>query len=286
MSAQAAALARAVAGREALASALYTGTLHHLRHAPGRHAFTYRVTMLYVDLDELPSLLERAGPLRPGRFGLLSFHRHDYLPASAAVRPGLAGLTEAARDEVEAQLGTRPAGPVRLLTYPRWLGHVFNPVSFYYLFAPGGERLEAVLAEVSNTPWKERHAYALLASDQGVSASFAKRFHVSPFFPMEQRYAWRLSPPGPLLRVEMRNLEPGPSGGTEAFRVSLSLERRAFSAGQLWRAALSFPAMSAKAVLAIYWQALRLWMRKTPAFEHPATRARRDESAGARRSAG
>ena len=124
------------------ASAIYRGTLFHARLSPRPHSFSYGVYLLYLDLAELPALLGTpAGPLRDGRFGLLSFRRSDYLGETG-------DLAEAARGRVEEALGFRPRGPVRLLTHVRSLGYVFNPVSFYYCFAEDGRSLEAVVAEI------------------------------------------------------------------------------------------------------------------------------------------
>jgi len=243
-------------------SAIYRGTLAHARHAPRPHAFDYQVWLLYLDLDRLPALLTGAGPLRASRFALLSYRREDYLD-------GEGDLAEAARARVEATLGFRPAGPVRLLTQVRSLGRAFNPVSFYYCFGEDGQTLQAVVAEVTNTPWGERHAYVVRAGEGGVDATVKKAFHVSPFFGLDQTYGWRLTPPGEQLVVEMRNDE----GGREVFRARLDLRREPWSAAALWRVALGQPLMAWKVPLAIYWQALRLWLKRTPFYPHPGKTA-------------
>ena len=243
------------------ASAIYEGRLTHARRGSRAHAFGYGVYLLYLDLDELPDLLAAPGPLRAGARGILSFDRGDFL--------GTGDLAEAVRERVRAALGFRPAGPVRLLTHVRSLGYVFNPVSFYYCFGADGLTLEAVVAEVSNTPWGERHAYVVPAGADGVRAEVGKQLHVSPFFGMEQTYHWRLDVPGDRLVVDMRNEE----GGLEVFRARLALRRREWSAGALWRVALGQPLMSWKVHAAIYWQALRLWVKGVPLHVHPAKRA-------------
>ena len=158
---------------------------------------------------------------------------------------------------------------ITLITNLRVFGYVFNPVSFYYCFGADGRSLEAVVAEITNTPWGERHAYVVRAGPDGAVCAFAKRFHVSPFFGMEQVYRWTLGAPGERLRVEMRNEE----GGREVFGAVLSLRRRAWSAGALWRTALGLPLMAWKVHAAIYWQALRLWVKGVPFHVHPAKRA-------------
>lgn len=243
-------------------SAVYEGTLSHARRGPRAHAFSYRVYLLYLDLGELPEILAGSGPLREGRFGILSFHRPDYLG-------GAPDLAEAARARVAAALGAAPAGPVRLLTHVRSFGYVFNPVSFYCCFAGDGRTLEAVVAEITNTPWGERHAYVVPASGSGARAELAKAFHVSPFFSMEQRYRWSFEAPGERFRIEMRNEE----GGREVFRAGLTLRRRPLTSASLWGAAARQPLMTWKVHAAIYVQALRLWTKRVPFHEHPTKRA-------------
>ena len=178
-------------------------------------------------------------------------------------------LADAARDRVAAALGRRPAGPVRLLTHLRSLGYAFNPVSFYYCFAADGRTLEAVVAEITNTPWSERHAYVLPAAAGGAAAHLEKAFHVSPFFPMEQRYAWTFGVPGEALTVEMSNEE----AGREVFRAHLALHRRAWSPRELWRATVRHPLMGWTVHAAIYLQAARLWLKRTPFHAHPSNRS-------------
>jgi DUF1365 family protein len=141
-------------------------------------------------------------------------------------------------------------------------------VSFYYCYDADGTSLRAVLAEITNTPWNERHAYVLRAGEDGADETFAKAFHVSPFLPMEQRYRWRLPVPGESLVVEMENEE----NGRAAFRARLSLERRPLTRSGLVGMALSRPLMSARILLSIYWQAFRLWLKGAPFYAHPKTR--------------
>ncbi len=243
------------------ASAIYHGVVTHTRHVPRPHQFRYRLYMLYLDLDELPGLA--LAPL----FGVeqprpLSFHRQDYLGDPR--RP----LADCVKDRVEAALGRRPGGAVRLLTHVRSLGYVFNPVSFYYCFDRGGA-LDAVVAEITNTPWRERHAYVLDAGATEARASFTKAFHVSPFFPMQQRYQWRLTAPGQGLVVDMRNREDG----REVFRATLALVRRPLTRAGLLAAALRHPAVTARLHAAIYIQAGLLWLKGEPYFEHPRNQA-------------
>ena len=186
------------------ASAVYEGVLTHHRERPRRHTFRYALGMLYLDLDELPGVLDRhplwsARQASPG-----CFQRADYLG------PADVPLDVAVRDEVQRRTGERPDGPIRLLTHPRYWGWCFNPVSFYYVFEPDGQTLRWVVADVTNTPWHERHAYVLgPAADvdwsRGWRPTSRKVFHVSPFMSLDMEYHWLLRPPGPDLTVGLAN---------------------------------------------------------------------------------
>jgi hypothetical protein len=198
-------------------SALYEGTVRHRRFAVRRHELNHRIAMAYVDLDELPQLA--GGRLLARRPGLVRFRRRDYLGD-----PGTP-LADAVRALVGERTGATPAGPVRLLTTLRTLGHCFNPISVYYCF-DRGEHLRAVVAEVTNTPWGERHAYVLEGDGRVVRGEHEKAMRVSPFMPMQQRYAVALTEPGPTLSVHIESVE----AGARAFDATLNLRRRPFRA--------------------------------------------------------
>jgi uncharacterized protein len=246
-------------------SALYTGSLSHRRHAPGRHAFRYRMRMAWLDLGELDQVFRGRWFWSTRGPALAWLKRSDYLGDPAVP------IDEAVRDLVERETGTRPAGPVRLLTHLRTFGHCFNPVSFYYCYDAGGEQVQTVVAEITNTPWNERHAY-VLAVEAGerkrgqLRFRLAKRFHVSPFMPMEIDYDWRFSEPGRRLVVRMVNRRDG----EEVFDATLTLERREINGANLAGALFGHPFATLRVVAAIYWQALRLWLKRVPFHAHPA----------------
>jgi DUF1365 family protein len=247
-------------------SAIYRGDVRHRRLRPRRHAFRFRLFMMYLDLDELPTLF--AGRLfwSSSRPALAWFRRADYLG------PANVPLDDAVRNLVDARLGFRPAGPIRLLTHLRYLGFIMNPVSFYYCFDAAGERVEAIVAEITNTPWGERHSYVLdgrteTAGAEGTPHRFAKTFHVSPFMPMNQGYVWRFGPPAQRLGIRMESTDED----GRIFEASMMLERQELTGRSLAGVLLRYPFMTAVVGLGIYWHALRLMLKRVPFHVHPST---------------
>ncbi len=250
-------------------SCLYAGRVSHRRHGgsddPVSNHFEYRLFMVWLDLAELDTVFRGRWLWSTRRRALAWLRREDHFGDPA--QP----LDEAVRELVLQRTGRRPAGPVRMLTHLRYLGHCFNPVTFYYCYDQAGEQVETIVAEVSNTPWGERHCYVLPRSTaqlRGPGQEFAlnKEFHVSPFLPMETRYRWRFTEPGERLLVHLRNEQQG----RHAFDASLSLERREINGASLAVALLRFPLMTMKVVLLIYWQALKLKLKGARFYTHPA----------------
>ncbi len=238
-------------------SALYEGTVTHRRHAAGAtgnvaHAFSQRTTMVLLFLDELDDVFARH-PLWSTRHPApVRFRRRDYLGDPATP------LDAAVRDVVAARLGRRPAGPVAMLGHLRTWGWLFNPLTLFYCFDVTGTKVEALVLEVTSTPWHERHAYVIDGLDR--RTRFAKAMHVSPFMGMDQDYVLAWSPPGERIRVHLGNRD----GEERLFDAGLSLARReptrAALAGLIWRRPLQTYGVSA----GIYRQALRLWRKGAP----------------------
>jgi DUF1365 family protein len=248
-------------------SALYSGRLRHRRFAPVPHEFEYDLAMIWLDLAELDEVFRGRWLWSTRRPALAWLRRADYFGDSAVP------LAAAVRDRVAAETGQRPAGPIRLLTHLRTFGHCFNPVSFYYCYDAAHERVETIVAEITNTPWNERHAYVLPVDRSGAAYRtlrfrFGKSFHVSPFMPMDVDYDWRFTEPGARLAVHMVNRRAGET----LFDATLALARREISTASLAGTLARYPFATLRVLRAIYWQALRLRLKRMPFHVHPAKR--------------
>jgi DUF1365 family protein len=245
-------------------SSIYVGRVDHCRLTPREHAFRYPVFQAFLDLDRLDEL-SRVSPLvSRNRINWASIHDADYLPD----RPegSLRARFEAAAREAGHE---PPKGPVFLLANLRYLGYCFNPVAYYYAFDENG-RLALICAEITNTPWKERHRYWMKPTqvEAGKGAwvfEMPKVFHVSPFMPMNLRYRWSFSEPGEELRIHMSLFE----AERLCFTATLDLARRPWQASEIHRTLVRFPWITLKVVVAIHWEALCLWMKRVPVFTHP-----------------
>lgn len=246
-------------------SAIYEGKIRHRRFEPIEREFEYRVFMTYLDLDEIPEVMT-VHPLWSMRCRAPArFRREDYF--GPANRP----LKECVLEEVEGRTGDRPHGPVRMLTHLRYWGVVENPVTFYYCFDRSGEKVQTVLAEVTNTPWGDRHTYVIDggADSRGViSAKRDKAMHVSPLMGMEHQYDLRFGTPGATLPVHISSAS---ETGT-VFDATLNLTRTEITAPALSRLLVAYPPMPLRVRAGIYRQAAVTWLKGVKYHARPAAR--------------
>jgi len=249
-------------------SCIYEGTIRHRRYRPRSNQFQYGLFFMYLDLAELPSLFDIHPLWSYEKANIASFRRRDHFGDPAI------SMDQAVRTLVEARLGRRPSGPIRLLTHLRYFGYCFNPASFYYCYDTAGTSVDTIVVEIHNTPWGERHCYVLGAEQNEHPIrnwrrhQFAKAFHVSPFIDIDIHYDWRFRLPDDSIRVHLIDYEKG----EPLFDASLKLQRRHINRQSLTRALLRYPVMTGKVITLIYWQALRLLLKRTPFFVHPKKR--------------
>lgn len=239
--------------------ALYRGTVMHRRVRPRVHAFRYRVFWMLLDLDRLDEAAAGTRLFSLERFNLLSFQRRDHGDGSGRSlrRQAIALLREAGIDE--------PVGAIRLLTLPRVLGFVFNPISVYYCHGADGA-LTAVIYEVTST-FGERRSYVLPAHGGApFRQSCGKRLHVSPFLAMNMTYDFRGREPDDLLTLSIDGRDPDGL----LIATGIRARRRPLADGEILRAVLAIPLETLKVVAGIHWEALRLWLKGVPLVRAPA----------------
>lgn len=246
-----------------LQSHLMLGWVRHRRVKPRAHSFKYPVFMSWIDLDELDSMLEKSKLWSKERFNLVSFYRKDFLGTSENK------LEDAVKHRIKQQTGNEFNGRICLLTNLRYLGFAFNSVSFYFCYPQDADQPRYILAEITNTPWNERHCYVLdtetSPQKSHFSFTFDKVFHVSPFMPMQCRYDWyfKLKPGHLTIHMALQQAQQ------HYFDATLRLKPQSLNHKTMISTPLKYPFMTLSVMFKIYWQAFRLWLKGIPFYDHP-----------------
>lgn len=241
-------------------SCIYEGQVRHRRFSVSNHEFNYKLYMVYIDLDELDEVFSKRWFWSATRSAIARLKRDDYIGDSSV------SIKDAVNTRVLEETGHDIEGPVRMLTHLRYFGYVFNPVTFYYCFDKTDTFVKTIVAEITNTPWKERHSYVLNVKNMSEKLQFeiTKSFHVSPFMQMDLQYDWRFTMPDEKLNVHMINMDKE----KKVFDATLQLNRKEMSSYQCARVLILFPLITVKVITGIYWQALKLFLKKVPVHDH------------------
>ena len=249
-------------------SGIYWGDVRHRRFAPKKHGFRYKLMQWGLALDELEDVGKVSRWLSTcERWAPLQFKPSDYLPGY--YQPNSDTFASTVLRKMHTLSKTQLHGKVFFLGNIRTWGLFFSPLNCYFLTNEEGLTTH-MLAEVSNTPWNQRHYYLVslleLDSQRHIKPT-DKAFHVSPFNPMEMQYHWRIRAPKKraLVHIEAHreHLE---------FDATLTLTRNTLNRSEIYRVLIKHPVMTLKIVGGIYWQALRLFIKRVPLYGHRESR--------------
>lgn len=255
--------------------------IRHRRYKPKSHAFEYQMGYVLANIDELAQACKRSPFWSYNRFNFISLYGKDLLTANGQ------SVRDTLREAFTEQLGQSITAtqPIYVLTLPRYLGCAFNPVTFYWVYDEHNPTLKFIAAHITNTPWHERFLYCFNCDQTEHTAPLNtvnpskhapvyrflldKQFHVSPFMPMDLKYDWRFkldqstNPSDSAIHMQLKQ------HGELIFDATMKFSLRPLSTWKQNLFPLIYPLQSLKIVWAIYWQALRLYLKKIPFFSHP-----------------
>ena len=248
---------------------IYEGTIRHRRFTPFNRSFKYNTFMTFFDVSTIDSIFKKSFLWNINKFGLVSYYRKDYHGDIHL------SLEDAVRKTVKNKTGIDTYGPIRVLTHLRYFGYCFNPVTFYYIYNKDDSDVELIMAEVTNTPWNERHSYFILnKSNKLFRQKLKKEFHVSPFWDMDHDYEWFFSTPQDNISVNMINYK----NHKKIFDATLNLKKvKKLTFRNLLLYTFRFPFITLGVFLKIHFQAFILLVKGATFYNHPKYNSNKNE---------
>lgn len=286
--------------QDLLNSGIYRGQVRHRRFSPRIHNFSYSLYMLALDLDELPALFNTIPALGSRWFNALKISNKDHFNNDTDIKSNVINAVNTIVDEDIVRAGGNESTyspklngkhlepeqtKVIMVTQARCFGIYFSPINLYFCYdvesanktntsPTGKENCVAMLAEVSNTPWNEKHYYLIDVQRQYKNEELRnqKVFHVSPFMQMDMDYLWKISPPNNTLNVHIENWQRG-DHPNKVFDATMALQKQPLTRQNLNRLLIKVPIMTVKIMTAIYWQAAKIFFKRIPFVGHPGSKA-------------
>jgi len=237
---------------------LYKGWVNHTRLTPFKHNFTYPLFMVMLDLEEIPNCFSGLPGWSTKPFRPVQFRREDYYGQTNV------SLYDSIKQLVKVRTNKNINGPIKLLTHLRYFGHCFNPISVYYCYNENEKDIEAVVAEVSNTPWNEKFCYVLPIENIKEDLEIQKEFHVSPFLPLDLTYRFQIAEPNDelALNIYVENNKQ------TVLIAKMNMTQKKLTRTSSLKTLVRFPLMTLQIITKIYWQALKLKLKGATIYNH------------------